>query len=141
MSTETQRAEFEAWFRREHPDWVGQLDRTYAADGGYMYEARRLWRAWQAAQAPQAAELAALKADIAEHVRITAEQATEIEVLRNVSDEYNAWIRFQAAGHDYDEFLRQRLVCVDCKSYRDATGERVLPICRCKAAIQTKEAS
>lgn len=91
MSTETQRAEFEVWFRREHPDWVGQLDRTYAADGGYMHEARRLWRAWQAAQASQAAELAALKADIAEHVRITAERATEIEALRKDAERWRHW--------------------------------------------------
>jgi len=34
---------------------------------------------------PQAAELAALKADIAEHVRNTAEQATEIEALETAA--------------------------------------------------------
>lgn len=30
-----------------------------------------------------------------------------IQTLREVSDEYNAWIRFHASGGDYDDFLKQ----------------------------------
>jgi hypothetical protein len=33
----------------------------------------------------------------------------ELNTLRAISDEYNAWIRHDAAGHDYDDFLAKRL--------------------------------
>ena len=39
---------------------------------------------------------------------VPAEQSAEIESLRAVSDEYNAWIRHHAGGGDYEGFLRQR---------------------------------
>lgn len=132
MSTETQRAEFEVWFRREHPDWVGQLDRTYAADGGYMHEARRLWRAWQAAQASQAAELAALKADIAEYVHIASERATEIEALRKDAERYR-WLR---RGDNDDLVLRKLPEIGYTYLPRNSTLDALID-----AAMQTKEAS
>jgi hypothetical protein len=138
MSTETQRAGFCAFLRS-----IGWSDSpAMRENGNYINGAvQGQWTAWQAAQAFQAAEIEALKADIAANVRAASEQAAEIEVLRKVSSEYNAWIKFQAAGHDYDEFLRTQLGCTNCKQYRDATGELVIPLCRCKAAMQTKEAS
>jgi hypothetical protein len=45
----------------------------------------------EVSQSAQSAELAALKADIAEHVRITAEQATEIEALRKDAELWKYW--------------------------------------------------
>lgn len=37
------------------------------------------------------------------------ESGKELDVLRLVSNEYNAWIHAHAAGVSYDEFLKQRL--------------------------------
>ena len=43
--------------------------------------------------------------------RRESEAPTELspEVIKQVCDEYNAWIRFHAAGGDYDEFLRNHV--------------------------------
>jgi hypothetical protein len=40
--------------------------------------------------------------------RAASVQLTDLEALKVISDEYNAWIRHHAAGHDYDDFLRNR---------------------------------
>lgn len=34
---------------------------------------------------------------------------SENQILRKVSDEYNAWIKHHAAGHSYDDFLSKRI--------------------------------
>jgi hypothetical protein len=33
---------------------------------------------------------------------------TDLGTLQAIADEYYAWIRHHAAGHDYDDFLRHR---------------------------------
>lgn len=33
----------------------------------------------------------------------------ERDALKAITDEYNAWIRHHAAGHDYDDFLKKTL--------------------------------
>ena len=33
---------------------------------------------------------------------------TDLETLQAIVDEYDTWIRHHAAGHDYDDFLRNR---------------------------------
>ncbi len=66
-----------------------------------------------------------------QHAAQVRAKMVPMTVLELVSAEYNEWIRFHAAGGDYDEFLRKKLGCTHCKEYRDATGERVLPSCKC----------
>jgi hypothetical protein len=51
--------------------------------------------------------LAELDADDA-HPTQSAVPLTDLGTLQAIVDEYSAWIRHHAAGHDYDDFLRNR---------------------------------
>ena len=42
------------------------------------------------------------------HPFVRTIEGTELNTLRAISDEYNAWIKHHAAGHSYDDFLANR---------------------------------
>lgn len=98
MSTETQRAEFEEWARSRgyQRDELARGELSLVKPNYYETTTEEAWSAWQAAQSSQAAELAAPKADIAELVRITAEQATEIERLNDLLSFVERWANHHA---------------------------------------------
>ena len=43
------------------------------------------------------------------HPFVRAIEGPELNTLRAISDEYNAWIKHHAKGHTYDDFLAKRL--------------------------------
>jgi hypothetical protein len=43
------------------------------------------------------------------HPFVRSIESPDMNVLREVADEYNAWIRHHAAGHTYDDFLVKQL--------------------------------
>jgi hypothetical protein len=42
------------------------------------------------------------------HPFVRTIEGPELNTLRAISDEYNAWIKHHAAGHSYDDFLTKR---------------------------------
>lgn len=91
MSTETQRADFEAFVIKNLGDVPVMDDGRYISPKIHNY-----WLTWQAAQASQAAEIEALKTDIDTYVRAASERATEIEHLKDVLGFVERWANHHA---------------------------------------------
>lgn len=129
MSTETQRAELIRKLQSvPMASAVPSLDdeRVMLMVGGYCKKAAAMLEA-------QAAELAALRADIAEHVRITSEQATEIEALRAAAEKLHL-VRIFLLGWKGSEPCKRNNMEQEVERWISAFDELF-------AAMQTKEAS
>lgn len=51
----------------------------------------------------------------------------ELDVLRGISDEYNAWIKYHHQGRDYDAFLAEQVMPKLEARFITKTEARVVP--------------
>lgn len=63
------------------------------------------------------------------------EPLTDIQSLQAVSDEYNAWIRYHAAGGDYDGFLKGVLAKQQVEDEEDDVGADCTPNHNCNGRM------